>query len=218
MRPITRETIVDRRQPSLRWGAVFAGATVAVALWVLLQLIGMGVGLTAVNLDDSGSLRSVGIGTTVSSMLAPLIAMFVGGIVGARMSGTFDTKVGASHGFIIWSVSSLAGVLAVAWLIATLAKGTAMHMHYEQMPTAQNVALDPDLRANQLAVAADKTGKILLGTGITLLVSLLTALAGGALGARRLVRASAERTEKGSDPISPSSEPAMGPVTPSEKL
>ncbi len=205
MRPITRETIVDRRQPSLRWGAVFAGATVAVALWVLLQLVAMGVGLTAVRLDDSGSLRSVGIGTTVSSMVAPLIAMFVGGIVGARMSNTFDATAGASHGFLVWSVASLVGVLAVASLIAALVSGAAMHVGHEQLAASQNVTVDPDLRASQLAVAADKTGKILLGTGITLFVSLLTALAGGAIGARRLVRA-------------PAAEPAMGPVTPSEKL
>lgn len=186
MRPITRETIVDRRQPSLRWGAVFAGATVAVALWVLLQLIGMGVGLTAVKLDETGSLRSVGIGTTVSSMLAPLIAMFVGGIVGARVSNTFDANAGAMHGFVVWAVASLIGVLAVAWLIAALAGG-ALQMTYQQLPASENVTLDPDLRAGELAAAADKTGKILLGTGITLVVSLATALAGGAIGARRMV-------------------------------
>lgn len=187
MRPITRETIVERRQPALRWGAVFAGAAVAVALWVLLQIIGMGVGLTAIRLDESGSVRSVGIGTTVSSMLAPLIAMFVGGIVGSRMAITFDAKNGAAHGFVIWSIASLAGVLAVATLIAALAGG-AIHMAYEQVPTSENVMLDPDLRAGQLAVAADKTGKILLGTGITLLLGLATALVGGALGARRSVQ------------------------------
>ena len=74
MRPITRETILDRRQPSLRWTAVLAGAAVAVALWVVLQLIGMGAGLTAVDLDDSGSLRNVGMGTRAGVGVPALIS------------------------------------------------------------------------------------------------------------------------------------------------
>src|SRR5688500_8206212 len=112
MRPIARETIIERRQPALRWSAVLAGATAAVAIWMLLQLIGMGAGLAAVELDDSGSLRSVGIGTTVWSMIAPLVAMFVGGLVAGRLATTFDSKVGAAHGFVTWAVTSLAGIMA----------------------------------------------------------------------------------------------------------
>jgi hypothetical protein len=130
-------------------------------------------------------------------MLAPLIAMFVGGIVGSRMATTFDAKNGAAHGFIVWSIASLAGVLAVASLIAALASGAlhasdALETTYQQLPASENVTIDPDLRASQLATAADKTGKILLGTGITLVLSLATALVGGAIGARRMVQPPAE--------------------------
>ena len=187
MRPISRETIVDRRQPALRWTAVFAGAAVAVALWVVLQLIGMGAGLAAVDLDDSGSLRNVGVGTTVWSVIAPLVAMFVGGLVAGRLATTFDQKVGAAHGFVAWAISSLAGVLAVAWLVSSIAQGAATYA-YGELPTADNVTIDPGLRAGELAEAADKTGKILLGAGITLLLGLGAAVGGGALAARRLTR------------------------------
>jgi MFS family permease len=187
MRPITRETILDRRQPSLRWTAVFAGAAVAIALWVVLQLIGMGAGLTAVDLDDTGSLRNVGMGTTVWSMLAPLIALFVGGLVAGRLSTTFDQKVAASHGLVAWAIASLAGVLAVAWLVSAIAHG-AVNMAYGQLPTADDVLIDPSLRAGELSEATDKTGKILLGAGVTLLLSLGAAVGGAALAVRRFTR------------------------------
>jgi MFS family permease len=187
MRPIARETIVDRRQPALRWSAVFAGATVAVALWVVLQLIGMGGGLAALELDDSGSLRSIGVGTTVWSMLAPLVALFVGGLVAGRLATTFDRKVGAAHGFVAWAIASIAGVIAMAWLVSALAAG-AMHAAYGQMPTSDSVLVDPGLRAEEVAAATERTGKILLGAGITLLLSLGAALGGGAVAARRYTR------------------------------
>jgi hypothetical protein len=187
MRPITRETILDRRQPSLRWSAVFAGAAVAVALWVVLQLIGMGAGLAAVDLYDDGSLRNVGMGTTVWSMLAPLIALFVGGMIAGRLATTFDQKVAMGHGLVTWAIASLAGVVAVAWLVSAISHG-AVNMAYGQLPTVDNVVIDPSLRAGELSEATDKTGKILAGAGVTLLLSLGAAIGGAALSARKLTR------------------------------
>src|SRR5688500_9590820 len=98
MKPISRETIVDRRQTQMRWSAVFAGTALAVGLWILLQMLGMGIGLSAVDTDDAGSLRGVGIGTGIWSVIAPLIAVFVGALLVGRLSGTRDRKVGAMHG------------------------------------------------------------------------------------------------------------------------
>lgn len=186
MRPITRETILDRRQPALRWSAVFAGAAVAVALWVLLQLIGMGAGLAAVDLDDYGSLRNAGIGTTIASMFAPLVALFAGGLVAGRLAATLDPKVGAMHGFVTWAIAALAGVAAVAWLVHALAGAT--HFAYAEFPAAGNVTIDPNLRAGELAQAADRTGKILFGAGLTMLLGLGAAVGGGTLAARRRVK------------------------------
>ena len=216
MRPITRETILDRRQPVLRWSSVFAGAAVAISLWVLLQLLSMGIGLTAVNLEDSGSLRSAGIGTTVASLAAPLIALFVGGYVAGRLATTFDPKVGATHGLVAWALASLAGVIAIAMVIAAVAGGH--HMTYERLPMNESIMIDPGLRANELAEATDRTGKILLGAGITLLLSLATAMAGGALGARRFSRPR-HRTEEVPVVPPPAEPPADAPhVIVQEKL
>jgi hypothetical protein len=48
-------------------------------------------------------LRSAGIGTTVASLAAPLIALFIGGYVAGRLATTFDGKVGATHGLVTWA-------------------------------------------------------------------------------------------------------------------
>jgi len=182
----------DRRQPPppamLRWSAVFAGAAISVALWVLLQLVGMGVGLAAIDLDDSGSLRSVGIGTTVWSMLAPLIALFIGGFFAAKMAATYDQKVGASHGFVTWAIASLLGIVAMACLAAMLARGAAGLTNMFPPENPENVALDPSLHQKEIQDATDHTGKVLLGVGLSMLLGLGAALLGGFVGGRHVMR------------------------------
>ena len=166
---------------------MFAGAAVAVAAWVLLQLLGMGAGLSSIEYGDDGRLRTIGIGTGVWSMIAPLIAMFLGGLVAGRLANTFDQRVGGMHGIIVWALASLAGVIAIAWTLSTIAGG-AMRMAYGEFAPFENVTIAPDLRAAESEEAAERAGGVLLGAGVSLLVALGAALAGGVLAVRRYVR------------------------------
>jgi hypothetical protein len=123
MTTFSRETIIDRRQPQMRWSAVFAGSVLAIALWVLLQMLGMGLGLAAIDTDDGGNIRAIGIGTGIWALLVPLIAMFLGGLFAGRLASTRDARVGAMHGCVLWAVTSAIGVFAVISIISTLASG-----------------------------------------------------------------------------------------------
>jgi hypothetical protein len=123
MTTFSRETIIDRRQPQMRWSAVFAGSVLAIALWVLLQMLGMGLGLAAIDTDDGGNIRAIGIGAGIWALLVPLIAMFVGGLFAGRLAATRDARVGAMHGCVLWAVTSAIGVFAVISIISTLASG-----------------------------------------------------------------------------------------------
>jgi hypothetical protein len=192
MRPITRETIhVDRRQPVLRWSAVFAGAATTIALWVLLQMVGMGIGLAAVNVDDSGSLHDVGIGSTLWTLIAPLIAMFVGGFVSGRLAGAWSRGIGAMHGFVTWAISSVLGLLVTIGIVTIIASG-ALHSGAVAFDvTGANAFASPSSTPAQAAAAA--TGAVLLAAGISLAASLIVSLLGGALGVPHLRRAKLER-------------------------
>jgi len=181
MRPISRETIIDRKQPLLRWSAVFAGTAISVALWLLLQMLGMGIGLAAIDLDDSGSLRDLGIGTTAWTCIAPLIAMFIGGVIAGRLAGTHERGIGAVHGLVVWALTSLLGLGALLGLVSALAEG-AMH----GAMTMGNGAQPPT--SAELGQAAIATGQILLGAGVSMLVGLATAVLGGVVGVTRRER------------------------------
>ncbi len=120
---------------------MFAGTALAVAAWLLLHLIGLGIGLAAVDVDDLGSLHRVGIGTTVWSLIAALIAMFLGGMFAGKLSGTYDRKVAGAHGVVVGALTSVLGVATMLWMVAGIA-GTAQRVHRDDAPVADNAAFD----------------------------------------------------------------------------
>jgi hypothetical protein len=105
------------------WGAVFAGAFVGLGIWVLLHILGMGIGMTAIDPDDSGSLRGVGIGTGIWSLIAPLIGLFVGGLVAARVAGPLDRLNGAIHGAVVWALAALTGLTILFMVVSSVLGG-----------------------------------------------------------------------------------------------
>jgi hypothetical protein len=125
MRPISRETIVERRQPLMRWSAVFAGTVLGLGVWILLQTLGMGLGLSTVDIDNTGSLRAVGIGTGIWSIIAPLIAMFIGAFIAGRLDGSRSAGIGAMHGAVTWALSTVLGLWLMLSILGALASGAA---------------------------------------------------------------------------------------------
>jgi hypothetical protein len=125
MRPFSRETIVERRQSHMRWSAVFAGTAFAIGLWILLQTLGMGIGLSAIDVDDAGNLKGIGIGTGIWSLIAPLIAMFIGALLAGRLSGSRERTVGAMHGGVMWALALVIGLWAMFSLVSAIASGAS---------------------------------------------------------------------------------------------
>ncbi len=109
----------------LRWGAIFAGGAVSIAIWILLQTLGMGIGLATLDVGHAGWLRSVGIGTTLWSVISPIIAMFIGALIAARFATTRARRIGSLHGMVMWALASVVGLGATVWMVMMLAVGAA---------------------------------------------------------------------------------------------
>lgn len=107
------------------WSAILAGAVVAVGVWLVLHLLGIGIGLTAIEPDDAGTLRGVGIGTGVWSAIAPLIALFVGGMVAGRVAPTINTAFAAIHGAVVWALTGIAAMLLISMAVSSAMQGAA---------------------------------------------------------------------------------------------
>jgi hypothetical protein len=134
-------TYVDEPEPpSLRplgavppwrfsWAAVFAGAVISLGIWLLLHVLGLGAGLTAIDPDDFGSLRGVGVGTGIWELIVPLIAMFVGGLAASKVAGPITRLGGAIHGAAMWSLATIVTTLATLSLLTGLLGGAARFGH-----------------------------------------------------------------------------------------
>ena len=156
MRTVTRETFVERRQSSVRWGAIIAGTLVAISVWVVLQMIGLGAGMAAIDTDDPASLRGAGIGTGIWSIIAPLLALFAGGFVATRAGGVIDRGAATIHGGVLWALSMILGMLLMTWAVSAVV-GTMVRTGGQVVSAAGGAAGDVDASAvmSSLGVSAD---------------------------------------------------------------
>jgi uncharacterized protein DUF2795 len=113
----------------ISWGAVFAGAVVAVATTFLLSLLGAAIGAGSIHpLDTSSSdVARYGTGAAIWQIINLAISMAFGGYVAARLSGTHSHLDGELHGVTMWGVALLLGSVllahAVSGLVGMVAQG-----------------------------------------------------------------------------------------------
>lgn len=109
--------------PRISWGAVFAGAVVAVAIGAMLAILGVAIGAGAVDAQagttPGGS--SLGIAGGLWLMVGNLIGLAAGGTVAARLSGTADETDSVLHGLSVWAI----GFLLSAVLLGNVVGGAA---------------------------------------------------------------------------------------------
>lgn len=113
--------------PTLRnrvsWGAILAGALVAVAVGTMLNVLGVGVGASAVDAQGRATpaLQSFGIGASIWVLAANLIGLVVGGYVAARLSGTADKADGTLHGVATWATAYLVSAVLLGNVVSGIA-------------------------------------------------------------------------------------------------
>lgn len=106
---------------AIRWGAIFGGVVGGSATYLLLSLLGVAVGLTAVDPEAAEPVGAVPIATGIWTGISMLIGAFVGGYVAGRMSGLARSMDGMLHGFVSWGATTL-----IYLFVATTALGAVL--------------------------------------------------------------------------------------------
>jgi hypothetical protein len=105
----------------ISWGAVVAGALIGLVVQLILNMVGIGVGLSTVNAvaGDSPSASSISMGAGLWWVISGIIAAGIGGYLAGRLSGKPSHSTTAYHGLISWALS----VLVVVYLVSSAASG-----------------------------------------------------------------------------------------------
>ena len=94
------------------WGAILAGAVLALALYFLLTLLGAAIGLSVGDETDASTL---GTGAAVWAVLVTALCLFAGGYAASHFTVGENKAEAAVYGLLVWAV-----VFAMLlWLMAS---------------------------------------------------------------------------------------------------
>ena len=99
------------------WGAILAGALVAVGLTFLLNLFSVAIGLKAFSADTNGEQILV-FGGLLGTSIGMVAAMFASGWLTGYLSRPHCEKrhIGALYGFLAWCVALIIGILLTGYV------------------------------------------------------------------------------------------------------
>ena len=106
---------------SVSWGAVFAGAVASLITQVILNMLGLGIGLSTVDPMGNGTpeASSLGIGAGLWFVVSGVLAAIAAGFLAGRLSGKPSSSTAGYHGLIAWAVSTL----VILYLLSSAASG-----------------------------------------------------------------------------------------------
>jgi len=110
----------------ISWGAIIAGTLTAITVAFLLNILGLGIGLTTIDpMTEANPMDGLGTGTIVWWGISNLAALFMGGMVAGRMSGLPANSDGGLHGFLAWALYLILSIYLVTSTIGGIFNGMA---------------------------------------------------------------------------------------------
>ncbi|RZK97564.1 MAG: PhnA-like protein [Methylobacterium sp.] len=103
------------------WGAIFAGAVTALVTQVILNMVGVGVGLSSVGpvAADNPAASTLSLSAGLWFVGSGVLASLAGGLIAGRLSGKPVTGAAGLHGLVSWAVTTL----VVLYLLTSAAGG-----------------------------------------------------------------------------------------------
>ncbi len=107
------------------WGAIFAGAVLALVVQVILNMVGVGVGLSSVGYPagDNPAASTLSMGAGVWFVVSGIVAALVGGFLAGRLSGKPVAATAGYHGLVSWAVSTLVVLYLLSSAVGGLVGG-----------------------------------------------------------------------------------------------
>src|ERR671912_479939 len=138
----------------ISWSAVLAGVVIALVTQLILNMIGLGIGVATLDpgagAAENPTATSLSIGAGIWFILSGVIAAFAGGYAAGRLAGKPKESTAGWHGLTAWALTTLlifylftsavGGILGGAYRTMTSALGNVAQTVGSTAQTAAQVA------------------------------------------------------------------------------
>lgn len=155
------DVIVSAPLRRVSWGAIAAGTVTALAIQVLLAMLGTGIGASTVDTlaaGDTPTATALGGGAAIWWVISSLLSLATGGWVAGRLSGVTRSAEGGMHGMLTWAVAVLATVYLVTSAAGSLMRGAAGVLGTAATVTATGAAAAAPKVADMAGEQLNKSG------------------------------------------------------------
>jgi hypothetical protein len=185
---VVSEAAGGRTFPRLQWSAVIAGVFLAVAVHVVMGLVGATLGFAAEPADSGG----MGAAAAIWALVTPFVASLLGAWLACRMTNAADEpRTAYLHGILVWCIGLIAGAIFLTGTLATgaLSAGAAasggLADRAIRQGTGAEVGPGPAGREARADEAARRAAAGTGGAALGAIAGLLGAVVGAALAGRR---------------------------------
>ena len=116
---MTQEHVVLEKRIS--WASIFAGVVAVLAISLLLSLLGVALGFSMLDPESATDIgNGSGTAVTIWTIVSLLVSLALGGFIAGRLAG----NDGYIHGFLVWSLTLIIGLIFSVMTINSAARLT----------------------------------------------------------------------------------------------
>lgn len=164
-----------RAKNRVQWGPIIGGVLTALAALIVLSLLGLAIGASALEPRDVG--EGLGTGAAIWGAISAIIAFFVGGFIAARTAAVGGVGSGMINGFLV-GATILALVLYLSGTGLGAAFGSLGTNLTDVTSFASDVETDPAAQLSSFETLRDSSWGTLAG----IVLALAAATVGGIVG------------------------------------
>jgi hypothetical protein len=187
VRTVTNPVYLEDERDRIRWGPIIAGFFTAMTTLLVLNVLGLAIGLTAVSPrafpGQAGFPPDVATMSAAWAAIATVISFLLGGLVAGRTAAVVDRGMGALNGALVFVVA----IPVTLWLagqgIGTVLGGLAAFAR--ELDVVVTMPAPGSMSSADVALIAAQVRDGALGVLVALALGLAAAGLGGALGTVR---------------------------------
>ncbi len=108
----------------ISWGAIIAGTLIALVTMLVLNLLGIGIGLGSINpVQEANPFSGLGVGSIIWWVVSNLIAIFAGAYVAGKLAGVPLAGTSTMHGILSWCLYTLVSFYLLTSAVGSIISG-----------------------------------------------------------------------------------------------